>query len=311
MDEEPGAAVRTQEGLHPRARRRGGARRQGVGDDLGRQHRRHDGVGAAADGPDQGRQAPGHRHARSRCRARRRRCCSTPAPTPRCSRSGSCSSPRWASVYARHRFDIDEPRVGLLSIGEEPGKGDTLRKEAFELLAGAPGHQLHRQRRGPRRDERRRRRGRHRRLHRQRRAQDARGRDEGGHRRAARRVRRRALPRARRRAACRPCCRCTRRSTPTPTAAPCCSASTACASSPTARPARPPCATRIGVAHEMVAHGMVDEIRAVPLAALRPRRPSAGRPQRPAPARDADVATLDERSTECQPCRDWTIHADG
>ena len=39
------------------------------------------------------------------------------------------------SVYARHRFGIDEPTVGLLSIGEEPGKGDTLRKEAFELLA--------------------------------------------------------------------------------------------------------------------------------------------------------------------------------
>ena len=43
------------------------------------------------------------------------------------------------SVYARHRFDIPTPRVGLLSIGEEPGKGDTLRKEAYELLAAAPG----------------------------------------------------------------------------------------------------------------------------------------------------------------------------
>jgi len=41
------------------------------------------------------------------------------------------------SVYARHRFDIDAPRVGLLSIGEEPGKGDTLRKEAYELLGAA------------------------------------------------------------------------------------------------------------------------------------------------------------------------------
>mgnify|MGYP005812246193 CR=1 FL=1 len=41
------------------------------------------------------------------------------------------------SVYARSRFGIDKPRVGLLSIGEEPGKGDTLRKEAFELLAAA------------------------------------------------------------------------------------------------------------------------------------------------------------------------------
>jgi glycerol-3-phosphate acyltransferase PlsX len=43
------------------------------------------------------------------------------------------------SVYARHRFAIAAPRVGLLSIGEEPGKGDSLRKEAYELLAVAPG----------------------------------------------------------------------------------------------------------------------------------------------------------------------------
>jgi glycerol-3-phosphate acyltransferase PlsX len=43
------------------------------------------------------------------------------------------------SVYSRDRFGIDQPRVGLLSIGEEPGKGDTLRKEAFELLEAATG----------------------------------------------------------------------------------------------------------------------------------------------------------------------------
>ena len=43
------------------------------------------------------------------------------------------------SVYARHRFGIAVPKVGLLSIGEEPGKGDTLRKETFELLSVAPG----------------------------------------------------------------------------------------------------------------------------------------------------------------------------
>lgn len=42
------------------------------------------------------------------------------------------------SIYARHRFDIAEPRVGLLSIGEEASKGDTLRKETYELLAAAP-----------------------------------------------------------------------------------------------------------------------------------------------------------------------------
>jgi glycerol-3-phosphate acyltransferase PlsX len=42
------------------------------------------------------------------------------------------------SVYSTRRFGIEKPRVGLLSIGEEPGKGDTLRKEAYELLAVAP-----------------------------------------------------------------------------------------------------------------------------------------------------------------------------
>ena len=43
------------------------------------------------------------------------------------------------SIYARHRFDIDNPRVGLLSIGEEASKGDSLRKETHELLAVTPG----------------------------------------------------------------------------------------------------------------------------------------------------------------------------
>ena len=83
------------------------------------------------------------------------------------------------SIFSQHRFGVDSPKVGLLSIGEEPGKGDSLRKDAYELLtAAAEAHselRLHRQRRGPRRDERRGRRDRHRRVHRQRRAEDARG----------------------------------------------------------------------------------------------------------------------------------------
>jgi glycerol-3-phosphate acyltransferase PlsX len=41
------------------------------------------------------------------------------------------------SIFSRHRFGIDSPKVGLLSIGEEPGKGDTLRKEAYYLLEAA------------------------------------------------------------------------------------------------------------------------------------------------------------------------------
>jgi glycerol-3-phosphate acyltransferase PlsX len=43
------------------------------------------------------------------------------------------------SVYSHHRYGVSEPRVGLLSIGEEPGKGDSLRKEAYELLAQTSG----------------------------------------------------------------------------------------------------------------------------------------------------------------------------
>ncbi len=38
------------------------------------------------------------------------------------------------AVYARDRFSTDKPKIGLLSIGEEPGKGSPLVKEAFELL---------------------------------------------------------------------------------------------------------------------------------------------------------------------------------
>ncbi len=43
------------------------------------------------------------------------------------------------SVYAHHRFAIATPKVGLLSIGEEPGKGNDLVKETYQLLTTAPG----------------------------------------------------------------------------------------------------------------------------------------------------------------------------
>ena len=42
---------------------------------------------------------------------------------------------RMGSVYARDRFGIERPRVGLLSIGEEAGKGSPFVKECFDLLA--------------------------------------------------------------------------------------------------------------------------------------------------------------------------------
>ena len=48
-------------------------------------------------------------------------------------------SARMGREYARVRFGVDEPTVGLLSIGEEPGKGDELRKQVYEMLDGTPG----------------------------------------------------------------------------------------------------------------------------------------------------------------------------
>ncbi len=43
------------------------------------------------------------------------------------------------SAYFTARYGVAQPRVGLLSIGEEPGKGGPLRKEAYALLATEPG----------------------------------------------------------------------------------------------------------------------------------------------------------------------------
>ncbi|HUU10792.1 MAG TPA: phosphate acyltransferase PlsX [Phycisphaerae bacterium] len=42
-----------------------------------------------------------------------------------------------ASVYAREVFAIAEPRVGILSIGEESEKGNELAREARELMTGS------------------------------------------------------------------------------------------------------------------------------------------------------------------------------
>ena len=41
-------------------------------------------------------------------------------------------------AYARLRLGVDDPTVGLLSNGEEPGKGDDLRKQTYALLDGEP-----------------------------------------------------------------------------------------------------------------------------------------------------------------------------
>jgi len=42
------------------------------------------------------------------------------------------------SVYARAFYQLAEPSVGLMSIGEEPHKGNELVKEAHGLIAGTP-----------------------------------------------------------------------------------------------------------------------------------------------------------------------------
>ena len=46
---------------------------------------------------------------------------------------------RLGRAYARVRLGVEEPTVGLLSNGEEPGKGDALRKRSFSLLSELKG----------------------------------------------------------------------------------------------------------------------------------------------------------------------------
>lgn len=41
-------------------------------------------------------------------------------------------------IYCRRIFAVKRPRVGLLSIGEEEGKGNSLTREAFQLLKRLP-----------------------------------------------------------------------------------------------------------------------------------------------------------------------------
>jgi phosphate acyltransferase len=39
------------------------------------------------------------------------------------------------SLYIKHIYDCENPRVGLLNIGEEEGKGNKLAREVFQLLS--------------------------------------------------------------------------------------------------------------------------------------------------------------------------------
>lgn len=45
-----------------------------------------------------------------------------------------------ANAYAQIVLEREKPRIGLLNIGAEPGKGDKLRKEAYPLLEAGPFH---------------------------------------------------------------------------------------------------------------------------------------------------------------------------
>ena len=65
---------------------------------------------------------------------------STPTTLLDCGANADCQ-PEWlvqfarlGTAYARHRFDLPQPRVAILTIGEEAGKGNTLVKEACDLL---------------------------------------------------------------------------------------------------------------------------------------------------------------------------------
>ena len=150
MDEDPAPGRPAEEGLLARARRRARPRRDGRGDGLGRQHRRDDGRRAAADGPHHGRRAPG---------------IATPLPAAGIARptvlvdagaNAECQ-PEWlvqfaqmGGAYLPARYGVADPSVGLLSIGEEPTKGNALVKETHELLATPRAASSSRQRRGPR-----------------------------------------------------------------------------------------------------------------------------------------------------------------
>lgn len=77
----------------------------------------------------------------------------TPIPVPGAKPTLLCDAganaecnPEWlvqfaqlGAAFSRVRFEIDNPRIGLLSIGEEETKGSPLVKEAHKLLKATPG----------------------------------------------------------------------------------------------------------------------------------------------------------------------------
>ena len=51
-----------------------------------------------------------------------------------CHANDLVSFAQMGSIYASRAFGIDSPRVGLINIGTEPGKGTTTLKEAYKML---------------------------------------------------------------------------------------------------------------------------------------------------------------------------------
>ena len=45
---------------------------------------------------------------------------------------------KMSSIYMRKRYQLENPTVGLLNVGTEPGKGNEQAKEAFEVLSAEP-----------------------------------------------------------------------------------------------------------------------------------------------------------------------------
>jgi glycerol-3-phosphate acyltransferase PlsX len=66
---------------------------------------------------------------------------STPTVLLDAGANAECTAPwlvqfaQMGTVFSRERLGVAQPRVGLLSIGEEPGKGNALAKEAHALLS--------------------------------------------------------------------------------------------------------------------------------------------------------------------------------
>ena len=118
----------------------------------------------------------------------RRRCCSTWAPTPTPGRTTWCSSPTWAPPSSRRCSGSPQPRVALLSVGEEANKGTAEVVDAHAAARRAPtGLDFRGNLEGARPARRGGRRDRHRRVHRQRRPEDDRGHGQDRGRRGARR----------------------------------------------------------------------------------------------------------------------------